>query len=129
MTEPHVHPLLLERFSPKEFKDDALSSEQVASLFEAARTTPSSYNEQPWRFVFAEKGDPGRGAVESLLVEGNAWAKEAPLLIVSFAKKTLTRNGKENRFALHDLGAANLSLMLQAVSLGLATHQMGGVQG
>lgn len=122
----NIHTLLSERFSPKEFKDDAISPEQIASLLEAARTAPSSYNEQPWRFVYAEKGDPGRTAIESLLVEGNAWAKVAPLLIVSFAKKTLTSNGKENRFALHDLGGANLSVMLQAVSLGLAAHEMGG---
>lgn len=105
---------------------DPLSDEQIAQLFEAARWAPSSFNEQPWRYVYAMKGDPGRETMESLLVEGNSWAKNAGLLILSFSKKIFEKNGKPNRHCLHDTGAASAFLVLQATSLGLASHQMAG---
>lgn len=119
--------LLTKRWSPVHFDKQPLTAEQIASLFEAARWAPSAFNEQPWLYVYASSDDgEKREALESLLVEGNAWAKKAGLLILSFAKKTFARNGKENAYALHDTGAASLQLVLQATSMGLITHQMSG---
>ncbi len=107
--------------------DAKIDQKMIDRLFEAARWAPSNYNEQPWRFVYATKDDgKEREVIESLLVDGNAWAKSAYLLIVSFTKKTFAKNDKPNRMALHDLGAANLSIALQATDMGLVTHQMGG---
>lgn len=118
-----------ERWSTRAFSERPIDQATIDTLFEAARWTPSSYNEQPWRYLYATK-DPAdaepRAKLESLLVEGNAYAKNAYLLIINFAKKTFTRNDKENRHAMHDLGAANFALVLQATSMGLATHQMAG---
>lgn len=108
------------------FDPAPLTTEQIGSLFEAARWAPSSYNEQPWRYIYAGKNDAGRTELESLLVEGNAWAKNAGLLIVSFAKKTFAKNGKPNRHYLHDTGAASFAITLQATSMGLISHQMSG---
>ncbi len=116
-----------ERWSPLAFSDRPVEDGKVQTLFEAARWAPSSYNEQPWRYVYATKSDGKmREQMESLLMPGNAWAKNAFLLVVSFAKKTFTFNGKENRHGLHDTGAASAYLALECPSLGLVAHQMAG---
>lgn len=114
------------RWSPVMFDPTPLEATQIASLFEAARWAASSFNEQPWRYVYAGNGDQNREKLESLLVEGNAYAKNASLLMLSFAKKTFARNGKPNRHYLHDTGAASALMTLQATSMGLISHQMAG---
>lgn len=115
------------RWSPLAFDARTIEPEKIRLLFEAARWALSSYNEQPWRYIYALKDDgEDRAKLEALLVEGNAWAKSAPLLMISFASKTFLRNGTENRYALHDTGCASGFITLQAVKLGLATHQMSG---
>jgi nitroreductase len=124
--ETPVHDLIAKRWSPYAFSDKPLRAEDVAALFEAARWAPSSFNEQPWRYVYAVKNDPDRAKIDSLLLDGNNWAKDADLLIISFFKTSFTYNGKPNRHALHDLGAATMALCLQATSMGIATHQMAG---
>ncbi|MBN1990297.1 MAG: nitroreductase family protein [Bacteroidales bacterium] len=110
-------------FSLKELPTDTLFE-----LFEAARWAASSYNEQPWRFYYAKREDPEAFvAVLNLLAEGNrVWAKDASVLIVSAAKKELHRTGRQNFYAMHDVGMATANLMIRATELGLATHPMGG---
>ncbi len=125
-TEAPILDIIGKRWSSLAFEPTPLKGEMITSLFEAARWAQSSYNEQPWRYVYASKGDPDREKLESLLAEGNSWAKNAGLLIISFAKKTFAKNGKENRHSLHDLGAASALLTLQATSMGLNSHQMAG---
>ena len=119
--------VLAERWSPVTFSSDRISQQEIDTLFEAARWAPSSFNEQPWRYFPATKDDgEKREKLESLLVDGNAWAKDAYLLILSFYDPFFVRNGKENGYASHDLGAASMSLVLQATHMGLVSHQMGG---
>ncbi len=118
---------LEERWSPLAISDQPIEDDKIQVLFEAARWAPSSFNEQPWRYVYATKTDgEARERLESLLLPGNAWAKNAFLLAVSFAKKTFTYNGKENRHALHDTGAASAYVAAQCPSLDLVAHQMAG---
>lgn len=116
----------LERWSPRAFASDPLSDEQVAALFEAARWAPSCFNEQPWLFAIArEPEDHARMA--SILMEGNrTWAEKAPLLGIVFGRRNFGRDGKPNRWANFDTGAASMSLSLQAAKMGLVTHFMGG---
>lgn len=125
-TDTPLLEVIADRWSPVLFDPTPLKPEQIASLFEAARWAPSSFNEQPWRYVYAGKSDEGREHLESLLAEGNAWAKNAGLLILSFAKKAFARNDKPNRHYLHDTGAASFAMTLQATSMGLVSHQMAG---
>ena len=49
---------ILSRVSSRAFSDEVLSDEELMTLFEAARWAPSSYNNQPWRFLYARKDDP-----------------------------------------------------------------------
>ncbi len=102
--------------------------EALRSLFEAARWAPSCFNEQPWRFLVARRTDPeAHEKLLSCLSEGNQrWAKQAPVLALSVARTTFTRNGKPNRHAFHDVGLAVAQLTLQATTTGLVVHQMAG---
>lgn len=106
-----------------------VDEDQLHSVLEAARWAPSSYNEQPWQYVIGRVGEKNHSDLSDCLVEGNAWAKNAPILMLSLAKKTFNRNEKPNHHCLHDLGAASAFMNLQATELNLAMHQMAGFDG
>ena len=123
-----VEELILKRWSPRSFADKPVPSADLVKIFTAAAWAASSFNEQPWRFLVGQKGDSTYQQILSSLLEFNqAWAKSAPVLILSVAKRTFTQNGQPNAFALHDTGAASAALSLQATALGLHTHGMAGV--
>jgi len=128
---PTDHPiveLVADRWSPRAIDAQRpVEKEKLARLFEAARWAPSCFNEQPWRYLVLDGSDPeARRKAEDCLAEGNAWAKQAPVLLIGVAREAFTHNGKPNRHAAHDLGAASLAVALQASALGLVAHQMGG---
>ncbi|MYJ52003.1 MAG: hypothetical protein F4093_04955, partial [Gammaproteobacteria bacterium] len=45
---PGVSPLFVERWSPRSFAPTEIDDETLARLFDAARWSPSSFNDQPW---------------------------------------------------------------------------------
>lgn len=99
----------------------------VARLLEAARWAPSSGNEQPWRYVVFDDHDPdARDEARACLTDGNAWARVAPVLLLSVTVTYRAKNHKPNAWAEHDTGAASVSAALQAAAEGLVFHQMGG---
>ena len=127
MTRYPVHDLIAERWSPRAFEDRAVEPQKLGSLLEAARWAPSCFNEQPWRFFVAARGELERfERLASCLTEGNSWAKAAPVLMLSIAKRTFALDGRPNRFGEHDVGLAAENLVLQATALGLSVHQMAG---
>jgi nitroreductase len=126
--ESGVEELILKRWSPRSFANKPVSSADLVKIFTAAAWAASSFNEQPWRFLVGKQGDPTYEQILSSLLEFNqAWAKSAPVLILSVGKKTFTQSGKPNTVALHDVGAASATLSLQATALGLHTHGMAGL--
>jgi nitroreductase len=129
-TEYPIHDWIAARWSPVGFVDDPIDPAQVRSLLEAARWAASCFNEQPWSFIVAHREDAEEfERLLGCLVEGNrVWARRAPLLVLSVAKMTFDRNGRANRWALHDVGLAVANLTLQATALGLSVHQMGGIE-
>ena len=50
-----INPLILNRWSPRSMTGEELDEDTIMSLFEAARWAPSSYNNQPWRFIYAKR--------------------------------------------------------------------------
>ena len=128
-TEYPISELLAERWSPYGFGDRPVAPADLRSLFEAARWAASSYNEQPWNYLVATKEDPEEfEKILSCLVEANqAWAKAAPVLALGVVNLTFARNNKANRAAVHDLGLASASLVLEATARGLSVHQMIGI--
>lgn len=127
------HPVAPEfpaRWSPRSFTDRELAEAEVMSLLEAARWAPSASNHQPWRLVWARRGEAGFGAIREALTGNNpVWAGRAAVLFAVASKDTVkNRDGDEvpNRTAGFDTGAAWMSLALQAQAMGLAAHAMGG---
>jgi nitroreductase len=128
VTRYPVHPLIRDRWSPRAFAGRPVDRETLGSLLEAARWAPSCFNEQPWSFIVAPQGDPAFERILRCLTPGNqAWAQNAPVLMVSLARTTFASNGQPNRHAWHDVGAATAQLTLQATSLGLSVHPMAGI--
>lgn len=116
------------RWSPRAFEEGrAVEREKILSLLEAARWAPSCFGEQPWRYLIFDGTDAeAMEKARACLVEGNAWALKAPVLMISVARNNFTHNEEPNRTAQHDVGLASENLVLEAVSQGLVAHQMAG---
>ncbi len=122
-----IHENIKRRWSPRAFANKAIEDETIFSLLEAARWAPSSFNEQPWRFIYATKGSQDYDKILSSINEFNrSWASKAPVLIVGLAKHTFSQNEKVNRHAWYDLGAAIAHLTFEATSRDIYLHQMAG---
>jgi len=117
------------RWSPREFDPKRkISNEDLSLLFEAARWTPSAYNEQPWNFIVVTKDDQiDFDRMINVLMDGNkAWASQASALVLTVASLDLAHNGSKNFHALYDLGASVANLTMLATGLNIFVHQMGG---
>ena len=127
--ERPIHPLLAERWSPYAFTGASVAVSDLLALFEAARWSASSYNEQPWRFIVARREEPVAFArVLSCLVPFNqGWARHAPVLALGLVRTRRAGDGSPNRAAEHDLGLAAASLTVEATHRGLSVHQMSGI--
>lgn len=130
VTQVAIDPLLAARWSSLAFDPNKpISPEKIIALVEAAHWAPSSYNDQPWRFIVCDKHSQPQAwklAFDCLVPANQAWLVHAPLLLIGCANTLLEMNQKPNRFGQYDTGAAAVSLCLQATSMGLMTHQMGG---
>jgi nitroreductase len=128
-TNHSINELIQRRWSPQAFSDETVEPDVLCRLFEAARWAPSCYNDQPWSYIVGRKGieDSTYQDLLSCLVEGNQkWAKNAPVLALSVARRQFTHNGEENRHSLHDVGLSVENLVIQALDEGLFVHQMAG---
>lgn len=106
-----------------------VSREQIVALLEAARWAPSCFGDEPWRFVVWDQGSDAtawRTAFECLGEWNQDWVKNAPVLLLITANSLFRKNGKPNAWGQYDTGAAAENLCLQAASMGLMAHQMGG---
>src|SRR5919107_130532 len=122
-----ITPLLLNRWSPRSMTGEEMDDDTIMSLFEAARWAPSSYNNQPWRFIYAKRNTPYWNRLFDLAAEPNkVWAKNAALLVVVVSNKHFDINGKYSITHQYDAGAAWENLALEASSMGLVAH---GIQG
>jgi nitroreductase len=121
-----VDPLIASRWSPRAYDARPVEPEKLQSVFEAARWAASASNLQPWYFMVGLKGDDVYEKIAGSLVEFNQlWALNAPVLVLAIAK-TINAKGQPNLSYAYDLGQAVATLSLQAMSLGVYTHQMGG---
>ena len=123
--------IFLDRWSPRAFTGEVLPDDTLMTLFEAARWAPSSYNSQPWRFLYAKREHSDFAKFLGLLVERNqAWAKNASVLTILVSKKTMRPPGADkdvpSRSHSLDAGAAWAYLALQASMSGWHAHAMVG---
>ena len=123
--------IFLDRWSPRAFTGETMPDHVLATCFEAARWSPSSYNSQPWRFVYAKKETPDFAKFLDLLVPGNqAWCKDASVLLILCSKKTMKVPTQEaevpSRTHSFDAGSGWMSFALQASLLDWHAHGMVG---
>lgn len=122
-----VDALFVRRWSPRAMSGEAISPGQMDRLFEAARWAPSSYNGQPWRFLYARRDTPPWAMFLGLLNEFNrSWASRAGALIAITSRTTFEHNGQPARTHSFDTGSAWAMLALQGTVMGLVVHGMQG---
>ncbi len=122
-----VSKIFLDRWSPRAMSGESISEKELFTLFEAARWAPSSFNEQPWAFVYARRDTKDWNTFLGILADFNqVWCKNAAALICLISKKTFKHSGKPNRNHLSDAGAAWENLALQGSLMGLVVHGMSG---
>jgi nitroreductase len=122
-----IDPLFLNRWSPRSMSGEELADEELMSLFEAARWAPSSFNNQPWRFIYAKRNTEHWTRFLDLLYENNrVWAKDAAALVVVISRKTFEYDGRPSITHQFDAGAAWENLALEASIRGIVTHGMEG---
>ena len=123
-----IHNLIRIRRSPVLFSSNTISRKDLIDMFEAARWAPSSYNQQPWRYIVAARETTTEHSkMLSCLAEGNRiWAKFAPVLGISITETFSEYKNRENIFARHDVGLSMATLIFQAMSVGIHVHIMGG---
>lgn len=134
LTEPRtpdhaIDPLFIERHSPRAFTGEAVPESELMRMIEAARWSPSGYNSQPWRFLYALRGDGNWQTFFDLLVPGNQkWVADtgAILFLVSNARMRVGDELKPSYSHSFDTGAASLAFQLQAVRQGWHAHGMTG---
>jgi nitroreductase len=127
-----IEELFLDRWSSRAYTDDAIPEDELLSLLEAARWAPSAYNAQPWKFVYALRGEGGWANVLGALVPFNqGWAgKAAALIVVASATHSTPAGGGEprpNPSHAFDTGTAWGFLALHAHLRGWSAHAMSGI--
>jgi nitroreductase len=112
---------------------EEMTDDDSTALFEAARWAPSSYNNQPWRFIYAKRNTESWNQLFGLLVEGNKiWAKDSAALVAPISRKNFKFNEKPSITHQLDAGAAWKNLALEAYTHGMegfdhqrARHELG----
>ena len=131
-SEQPIDALFLDRWSPRAFSNETMPEADLLTILEAAHWAPSSFNHQPWRFVYALRGSEQWDALLGLLIDFNqGWANSAAALVFVISR---THSGaldaadpKPIYSHSFDAGAAWGFLALQAHMSGYEAHGMTGV--
>src|SRR5471032_412971 len=128
-----IDPQFVNRWSPRAFSPETLDNATLLTFLEAARWAPSSYNSQPWRFVYARRDTPHWEQFLGFLNEFNrSWASQAAAIVIVLSKSTFTPPGgaAEVPAPTHsfDTGAAWAHLALQASLSGWHAHGLAGIE-
>ncbi len=72
----NINSIFVNRWSPRSMTGEEIEDAVLMSLFEAARWAPSSYNNQPWRFIYTKRTSRDWANFLDLINEGNRiWVK------------------------------------------------------
>lgn len=122
-----IQSYLLNRWSPRSMTGEAMSDDELMPLFEAARWAPSSFNNQPWRILYAKRDTPEWDVFYGLLIDFNQqWCKNAAVLLVMVSRDTFEKNNKPSETHSYDTGAAWMSIALEGCARGYVVHGMSG---
>ncbi len=119
--------IFIKRHSGKNFVSHPVEQEQLQALIQSARWTPSSFNDQPWNFIFCDRFANTEAYLKVAdSIYGQDWTENVALFVVVIARTEFRYNGEANEWAHYDTGAAALAMSLQAADIGLMAHQIGG---
>ncbi len=122
-----ILPLFVNRWSPRSMTGEKMTEEELMPLFEAARWAPSSYNNQPWIFIYAHRETPSWEKIRSYMIDFNKeWTKNSSVVLVVLSKNNFYKNNKPARTHSFDTGAAWMSLALEGFIRGYVVHGMEG---
>jgi nitroreductase len=122
-----IQDVILNRWSPRSMTGEEITEKELRDLFEAARWAPSSYNNQPWRFLYSRKGSPSWPLFFDLMIDFNkGWVKNAGAIVLAISAKNFEHNNKPCRTHSFDTGAAWMAMALEAAARGLVIHGMEG---
>ncbi|MBR9699189.1 nitroreductase family protein [Candidatus Woesearchaeota archaeon] len=122
-----IHPLFLNRWSPRAMSGEKLEKDELMALFEAARWAPSAFNNQLWKYIYAERDSEHWDTFLNLLVEFNqSWCKDAAALVVVISRKDAEYNDKPAPTHEFDAGASWENLALEGAKRDLVIHGMAG---
>lgn len=121
-----VDDCFIKRWSPRSFSRTKIPEEIILSLFEAARWSPSCFNDQPWHFFYSDTETSLNKFLSALAPSNQIWAQNAPLLCFLTGRKNFRHNGAANFHNGFDCGAAWMAFTLQANKHNLYTHAMAG---
>ena len=126
-----IDPMFLDRWSPRAFTGEAISETDLMTMLEAGRWAASSYNSQPWRFLYARRDTSHWDKLFNLLVEFNqGWCKSASALIYLVSNSLMRPPGAEKDVPSYshsmDAGTASGYVALQAMKMGWQLHGMVG---
>jgi nitroreductase len=129
--DPRIAPLIIERWSPRSFDGSEIAQEDLDAIFEAGGWAPSAFNIQPWKFLYAKRGDANWDRFLSLLIDFNrSWAKDASVLVFVVSNRLQGRGEEKSDNYSHsfDAGAAWAMMALQATAMGYHAHGMTGIE-
>jgi nitroreductase len=116
------------RWSPRSFRKVAIPAATLTAIIDAARWSPSCFNEQPWLILTSATAEDFALYLSLLNEKNQEWAVNASVLGFMAARRHFDHNGKANRWAAFDTGSAWMALTMQARKFGLYTHGMGGIK-
>lgn len=127
-TDSKLDRLLLDRWSPRAFDGSTIADDDLNAILDAGRWAPSSYNYQPWRFLYARRDDTNwQGFLDALIPFNQSWAKDASVLVYMVSETTMGSPDKPNLTHSFDTGAAWAMMAVQARLMGYYTHGMVGI--
>lgn len=128
-TDTALDAIFLNRWSPRAYDGSVMPAEDLRTILDAARWAPSSYNRQPWRFLYATRDDEANWTryLDLLLPFNQSWAKDASVLLFAVSETTMGSPDKPNHTHSFDAGAAWAMMALQASMIGYYAHGMAGV--
>ena len=119
--------LAQQRHSPRAFDGSPIERADVERALEVARLSSSSYNNQPWRFVVAMRGEPAFDALLHTAVEANrTWMQDAGGIVGIMASTVLEKTGETDHAAMFGVGMAVGAMELALTEAGVASMQAGG---
>ena len=122
-----IEQIFLDRWSPRALSPEPITQAQLMSLFEAAKWAASSFNNQPWRFIYTEhKSHQFNTLLSTMNAYNHAWAQQASVLVLVLSYRFFEKNKQPSSSHSFDTGAACQNLALQASLEHIACHIIEG---